>query len=223
MAIIHDAKNENLEYERIAISGKANAEIPKEGVRIGLNYRINMIADSLIWMRISKFGFEAARVLVKNDSIFVIDRVNNQFVVSDLSLAKSYIGMELELDALQDVFLGNFNPVIQASRLKLNAVNGLQSLKGSQAGTYFAWDIDPEMNKLLKITATNPDSMLSSQLVYKKFEKEGKVSIPLEGRVEVKGQTELNFEYNHRKIEVDPQKMSLAFKVPKSFDRVVYE
>jgi len=68
---------------------------------------LRMKMDSVVWMSVKKFGLELARVQVTRDSVYVLDRINNEFTAEGLSyLAESY-GLPASLRGLQDFLLGN--------------------------------------------------------------------------------------------------------------------
>ena len=47
----------------------------------GASATIQMRKDSLLWMNIKKFGLEVARVQITPDSIYILDRINNEYYI----------------------------------------------------------------------------------------------------------------------------------------------
>lgn len=90
---------------------------------------IRMRRDSLLWVSIKKLGFELARVQVTRDSVYVLDRINNEYTIEGLQyLADSY-GLPASLSHLQDVILGN--PVFLESKgLQVEAMGPSYHLMG---------------------------------------------------------------------------------------------
>lgn len=68
---------------------------------------LHMRSDSLIWLNIRKLGFEVARVKITPDSVFVIDRLNNQFVAEDLGYLDRTFQVPVNFSMLQALMLGN--------------------------------------------------------------------------------------------------------------------
>ncbi len=74
---------------------------------------IRMQKDSAVWMAVRKLGFEVARVLITPDSLFFIDRFNNEFGAYGLDYLSKEYHAPANLMALQNLLLGNlvyFNP-----------------------------------------------------------------------------------------------------------------
>ena len=53
------------------------------------NASIRVKKDSLIWMSLSMFGFEGARVLISPDSFRLINKMTNEYLVRDYSFIQS--------------------------------------------------------------------------------------------------------------------------------------
>jgi hypothetical protein len=73
-----------------------------------LTVNIRMKKDSIIWLSVNAaLSIEAARILIKKDSIFIIDRINNDFLKYDFAYLNNKLNMDLNLKILQSLILGN--------------------------------------------------------------------------------------------------------------------
>ena len=75
------------------------------GETFGANIR--MKKDSAIWMNFKKFSIEGARILLTPDSIFVIDRINNEYLAKPFSYAQQEYSLPVGFQGLQALLLGN--------------------------------------------------------------------------------------------------------------------
>ena len=75
---------------------------------------LRMQQDSAVWVAVRKLGFEVARALVTPDSIFLIDRFNNEFHAYSLVQISSQYHLPPDLRLIQHLILGN--PVFLANR-----------------------------------------------------------------------------------------------------------
>ena len=98
------------------LSGKVQVNYSDDNQRIKVLSYIRMRKDSVIWMNVKKLGIEAARIQITPDSIFLINRLQRQYLakpiaegVNALKLPKT-IAENLNFKSLQDMLLGN--PVI---------------------------------------------------------------------------------------------------------------
>lgn len=68
---------------------------------------IKMRKDSVLWISVKKLGFEVARMQVTRDSVYILDRLNNQYAVKDLHYIETTLNMPANLQMLQAFVLGN--------------------------------------------------------------------------------------------------------------------
>ncbi|MEZ4933273.1 MAG: DUF4292 domain-containing protein [Saprospiraceae bacterium] len=86
---------------------KAKVSYRDEYMRESFTAYIRMKKDSAIWMSFKKFSFEGARALITPDSIFVIDRINNQYLAKPFSYAQQEYHLPVGFAGLQAMLLGN--------------------------------------------------------------------------------------------------------------------
>lgn len=87
--------------------GRAKVGYSDDYLSMGVSATIRMRKDSALWLSIKKLGFEAARVLITTDSVYVLDRINNQYGVQSLEWLEKQFSIPASLHTLQMIFLGN--------------------------------------------------------------------------------------------------------------------
>ncbi len=214
-------KEKNPQYQTLTISGKARLDVPKEGVNVRLSYRMNMIKDSLIWIRISKLGIEAVRVLIKRDSIFALDNLGERYIRSGFEPANKYTGLDLDFNLLQDLLLGNLQMIPKRVEERLSKGNDSQLvLFGSENGTGFTYTLDKNWLKLIKIHALNPSLLQETEINYGGFQVFGEGLLPQNGSIEVSQPEKVDLDFTHSRVRVNPDKFSVKFRVPKGYTLV---
>lgn len=212
------SEQERLDFQTLTLSGKAEVKVPAQSSRISANYRINMAKDSLIWIRLSKFGIEAMRVLITPDSIWVLDKLSNRLEVADFSLAEEYTGLEADFSTLQDLILGNLY-VVPDNLTPEKKKGNPQVFTGSKEGMAFRYSIDTDLYKVLEIDAQNPARDQHSTIQYENFEPTANTQIPTRGTITVIAPAATSFRFNHTKVELNPSKISFKFNVPDDYER----
>jgi hypothetical protein len=123
------------------LSAKIKAKHESEDLNISFSGNLRMKKDSVIWLNIKKFGFEVARVLIQPDSIFVIDRFNDEFIAEDLQFVQRMVNFPANFQMIQSMLLGN--PVFFTTKLESSLVNKmyqLKSTKGSSPSSLYILD-----------------------------------------------------------------------------------
>jgi hypothetical protein len=90
---------------------------------VGATAAIRWRKDSVLWVSMRKLGFEVGRALITRDSVFVVDRINNQYLAKSLSyLARTY-NLPADFQVVQSVLLGNpFFFSLQGFRSEVDSV-----------------------------------------------------------------------------------------------------
>ena len=219
---ILEVKAERPLFKTLSFSGKGKTEIPSSDINLGFSYTINIQKDSLIWIRVTKFGLEAARALITKDSVFIMDRLNQTLKVADYAPAKALTGIELDFSTLQDLIIGNFNPIPKQLNWDGTSSSPL-ILNGIEAGTEFSYSVNPELKKLVEINAKNQLKNQASVIKYSDFMPQANTTIPKSGRIMVSAPRQAKIEFDHRKIDINPDRFSMKFRVPSSYKREVYK
>jgi len=60
-------------------AGTGQGKIDWDGERYSVRFNVRILHDSIIWMQISKLGFEVGRMLVTQDSAFFINRLEHTY------------------------------------------------------------------------------------------------------------------------------------------------
>jgi hypothetical protein len=87
--------------------GRAKVDYSGEYLSMGVSATIRMKKDSVLWLSVKKLGFEAVRVLITTDSVYVLDRINNQYGVQSFDWVEKQFSIPASLHTLQMIFLGN--------------------------------------------------------------------------------------------------------------------
>src|SRR5215212_2542776 len=73
-----------------------------------VNANIRMYKDSLIWASVNAvLGIEAMRVLITEDSVFLLDKLNKTFTARSVDYLQEVTSLPLTLNTLQNLLIGN--------------------------------------------------------------------------------------------------------------------
>ncbi|MEM6766883.1 MAG: DUF4292 domain-containing protein [Bacteroidota bacterium] len=216
--------DQQLEFETISLVGKANIKLPESGLKVNANYRINMISDSLIWMRVSVIlGVEVLRVLITPDSAYFLDKTQKIATISDLSPISGYIGFDASIKMLQDVILGNMVLLAEKEQLSPKTLGDTYLYESMVAGNELLYQINPDQAKLISLEAKNPLKDLHSKINYRDFSSMLGIQAPEGGKIEVLSPSDAIITFAHSKMEVNPSQLSTKFRIPSSYKKVYPE
>jgi hypothetical protein len=74
----------------------------------GINTQLTLVwkRDSMIWLNIKKFGLEAARALVTPDSVYVINRLDQTYLIRSLATLQHEYSLPAGFELLESLLLG---------------------------------------------------------------------------------------------------------------------
>ena len=89
------------------MDARASINFDSPDFSAGGTAHIKVEAGKRIWVRVSKFGFEAARALITPDSIYLLDRLNREYSAEPLAYVEQRYQIPARFELLQDILLGN--------------------------------------------------------------------------------------------------------------------
>lgn len=213
----------DLTFDYLITKSKVKFTGPSNELNLTVNSRIRK--DSLIWLSISPgAGIEAVRALVRQDSVLVLDRLNNIYYAYGYSFFRENFGVEVNYSILEGLLLGNLpleklpgekgsfdpNKNCYLYRQKFNSLAILNH-------------IDPQNLKLIQIVLTDPsgNTLVSD---FRDF-------IPLNGQA-IAGKNQIKMEIisdtsekvtildiQHNKAEISEKELNFPFNVPQKYER----
>jgi len=219
------------------LSFKVQSKFDGESIKLpvkSVKSTIKIYKDSLIWVSITALlGIEAARAQIKNDSIFLLNRLNSTYTYGPISSFIKQLPEQTSISTLAQILLGK--PIIPNTEIKpkfLNQVNDLITIKGNSTlipsnslngATYTSThhkDI-PVLNTQ-KIT-----SLPKGQSISINYSEVKTVTladkphlIPFKQEFLINGSSPITIVNTYSKMNSERQ--SFNFKVPKSYKRIAY-
>lgn len=103
--LLKKMKTKELEVEWL--SSRAKITFKDESQTRKFNANIRLRKDSVIWMNVKKLSVEAFRILITQDSIHIIDRLNKKYYIHGLDYIEEKFNFPGQFQALQTAILGN--------------------------------------------------------------------------------------------------------------------
>ena len=102
--LIKELTEQYIEYDWFV--GKARMNGSRDGQSLTFTGNVRIKRDSIIWMSLSKIGFEGFRILIRPDSVFVLSRLERLYIAEGLEdFARKY-DINADFGTLQGLFTG---------------------------------------------------------------------------------------------------------------------
>jgi hypothetical protein len=245
-AAVEDARSGWTRWEG---KGRIEIEAPGEG-RQGATAVLRMRRDTCIWISVRKAAIEGARIYIRPDSVFVLDRSNKTYTplaYGELTEALGLAPEALSFARLQAAFAGEAI-LDRPLRWRSGLSEGRYLLVGDREGLEYRLELDPATSRLLRedIRELPSGSVVSGRRLVRDFVAwEGTIpttrrwslyggSVPLtapqapeDGPVlppaAASGEALVLLELDFNQIELDPEEMRTDFSVNPRYSFLPWE
>ena len=231
--LFNNLKANELNYSYLSAKFTANIHLNKNDNQITGQIRIKR--DSIIWISISPLmGIEMARIMITNDSIKYVNRIDGNYFIGSFSHINKLINSTLDFDMLQSFLTGNdfsryentsFKGGIDAMQYTLQTSNRhklkkyIRNNEVDQIPIQHIW-LDPETFKIVRIMIKEASSNGRKAEATYKHEKISDQLVPVNINFEVEtsaSKSEIDIQYS--KITLD-QELQFPFRIPEKYTRV---
>jgi len=212
-------RSKNINFNTLAMKGKANLVLPGNENTVTVNVRIQR--DQKIWMSITALlGIEVARAVITPDSIMVINKLQSTYIRKPFSYIHRYTNKQVNFKMLQDVLTGNTMNTLFNSESELEQdTQGLWVLKGSDGSLGF----NLNFNSALKPGLLNLNDVKAAQALkvrYGHYQKVNEFMMPAQISIySLSANKRVDIDFDFSKIESNVQ-LDFPFTVPKRFELI---
>ncbi|MFM7023645.1 MAG: DUF4292 domain-containing protein [Flavobacteriales bacterium] len=113
-SLIAVAKKNNLQFDWLKGRFDADADLGSDAVSFNASFR--MKKDSVIWISISKLGFNLVKIVLTKDTVVFLDKIQGRYYNGDYSFFKDSLKADINFDLFQSILIGNFYPMFMESQ-----------------------------------------------------------------------------------------------------------
>ncbi len=186
---------------------------------------IRVKRDSVIWLSINKVGIEGARTLITRDSIFILDRLNNELLVYDFPTLSKRFNFPISFDFLQAAMVGNVT-VREDAGYPVAVIRepNYFILRQNQDSVTVDNYVDNSDQKLKRVSVVEKSTNNSLNVQYENFMPLESFLFPFKGSLSLSYQNagvsyHTSIQVEHQKAEISDKELKFPFAVPAKYDR----
>ena len=208
-----------VDFEWFSAKIKTNFQSDDESFTATLQVKIEK--DKQIWISGQKFGFEGVRMLIRPDSIQIINRLEKTYQVTDFTYLQEEFNLPANFNSIQEMLIGN--PLTMSK----NAVYRLENdsvkviLNGVDDAFLFSFVLNSTNFQLEKMELKDKKEnrqVIIQQGDYQATDKNGMFSFSRQVAVQ-SDDTAASVTMTFSKVEFD-KAATMSFSVPKSYERL---
>jgi hypothetical protein len=213
---------DEVDFTYMALKSKVDYSDENGDVQVSVITRSKK--DSLLWFSIGKSSIEGVRAIVRPDSIFVLDRMNNEYFNYNLKYIQEFIQAGLNYYNLQNLLVGNLTCSLSLSdQLKKEESIGYYILNQKRDSLYIESFVRMDNMKLEKANFIDSSTMSRMSIAYSNFIMTDSMLVPSNCLIDI-AYTKQNKKYDkkilltHHKIEFPAKSLNFPFNVPKKYE-----
>ena len=198
---------------------KADVQITMDGFSMGGKADIRVRKDSVIWMSVRKFGLEMARVLIRPDSVFALNRLQANYISMSIDSVNSIYQLPFDFAQWQEIVAGN-HPTSQMVPYEGKTFpDGYKLLvRGEQITSTYLLDRGRHVSEARYEDQKEGHSV---EVIYSDRTEYGNLTLPetREYFYPAKAEPLYTLRFRLERIEIDQPK-SIRFEIPKAYSKL---
>ena len=216
-------------------SARFSADYKNASRETSFSGQIRIKKDSLIWLSLSVMGIEGMRIMITQDSIKYINRLENTYVIGDWFDLNRFLNTNIDYDILQSFLIGNdisfyeegkFKATIDKNEYKLIAAARGKMKKyirnNNEALKVFIQNIwlNPETFKITRADVKETRRQnIKLDATYSSFEEISSQLFPREMTYQIIAENRIFIDCSFSRINIE-KSLTFPFRIPSSFARV---
>jgi hypothetical protein len=227
-------KKNELKYQWLC--GKFSASIDIDGKEHSINGQVRTRKDSIIWVTLSPaLGIEIARILISQDSVKFLNRIDNTYLCSDFKLINDNLNSGFDFDMLQALFVGNdlsyyendkFKASVDDMMYRLNTIGRRKLRKYVRTSNenlkiliQSIW-VDPENGKIRKVNIKELNKENKKlEVEYSGFIAVNNQLFPSHIKYKIDAEKKINISLEFSRVKID-EPTNLPFTIPEKYTRM---
>jgi len=209
----HILNTDHLNFNTLDAKLKLNIDLEQ---KMSAKATLRMKKDESVWMSVSYFGLEVARMLMDNKRISVLDKINKKHYTLDYESWNKKYGTEFTISHFQKLLLGQ--PVESINRqFDWSQKNGIVDLNNQASSKHLYW-LFYQLNQtvLTNQTIITNDQQLKCLYSVKRINN----TMPEQVNVDLKLNTKVKVEISTNKVELN-KSIKMPFKVSSKYETIV--
>lgn len=235
--ILSEMNNSELNFE--TFSAKSAVTITKEEKVTSFKANLRIRTDSAIWISITPiFGIEMARVLITEDSVKVLDRLNKEYFTGDFDYINNKFNLDLEFSMLQSLLVGNMVKFEKEENLRFARDKNLyylgnlkkrkakkvednpQKITRKSEELISIW-IDPFSYKLTEVILTDLSADKFVQGKYSEYQQIEEQLVPRQLNFTIQSENTSSIHIDYSRIDLN-EDINFPFNISSKYERVSY-
>ena len=210
-------------FDRETVDAKLKVNFNNGKTRQSLSVNMKIIKDEVIWLRGTKF-ITIFKAKITPTSVSYYSPFAKNYFEGDFSMIKKLLGVEINFEQLQNLFLGQSLINIKEEKQQVEVINNRYVLAPEKQATLYDlfFTINPSHFKLEEQSIVNADKNLRLDIKYPSYNVVDKVVFPSKIKIiakSLKSSTVIDISY---KSVIFNTTSSMSFNIPRTYKQLKF-
>jgi Domain of unknown function (DUF4292) len=200
-------------------SGKAKLKIIDEKSKTSFKGEIRIEKDKAIWMSITPlFGLEVARILITPDSIKILDRIHNEYLIKPFDYIQTTYNVPVQFSDLQSLLSGwliNRNH----RRMDSEILKDQYVLTGKNEVMSTETFIIPDDYKIVEMNIMQLDAKNSLKAIFEEYKPLEDQMFSFSRYIHIDSEDDLDIYINFSRLKMNKE-LSFSFIIPSKYEEI---
>lgn len=218
------------------LSTKFSATVENDGSKNSFNVSVRAKKDSAMWISVSLLGIEGARMLITQDSVKYMDKINKKYFKGDYQYLSKLLNLEVDFDDVQALLIGNSTEFyMEDDRLKSAKDSSsylLSTIKKRKLHKILKGDINKSYNETVQSYWLNPLTFKIQKTVifdmpnnrtftanYYNFKPIENAYFPFKADFYIEASKKIFVNIEYSKV-VHDEALTMPFNIPEKYERI---
>ena len=210
-------------FDKTTLDAKLKVNFNNGKTKQGLVVSMKMKKDEVIWLRGTKF-ITVFKAEITPTSVRYYSSVFKNYFEGDFSMIKQLLGVEINFEQLQNLFLGQSLLNVKENKQEVEIVNNRYILSPEKQAALFDifFTINPAHFKLEEQNIVNAEKDLRLDVKYPSYNLINEVVFPSEINIKAKNTksvTAIDLQYKSVVFDTD---VNMSFNIPKGYKKLSF-
>jgi hypothetical protein len=217
---LQDVYSKKIEFKTFSAKIKVEYEDVK-GKQPNITAYVRAIKDSLIWISgyATVFNVEAFRILIKKDSVIVLDKINKEVKLRSIDFLQEVTEIPFDFKTLQNLLIGN--PIFLDDNV-ISYKETESKILLATLGQYFKHLLTLNKSDRLLVHSKLDDVNIvrnrTADITYGDYENNDGVNFSTSREITVSEKNKLDVQLNFKQYQFDKE-LTIVFNIPANYTR----
>lgn len=216
-------KHVDAHFDKQTVDAKLKVNFDNGKTKQGLSVSMKIKKDEVIWLKGSKF-ITVFKAEITPTAVRYYSSPFRNYFEGDFSMIKKLLGVEINFEQLQNLFLGQALTNIKEEKQEVEIVNNNYVLSPEKQAELFDifFNINPAHFKLNEQSIVNADKNLRLDIKYPSYNLVNEVVFPTAVNMKAKSEkslTTIDLQYKSVVFDTD---VKMSFNIPKGYKQLKF-